>query len=83
MTKCLDCSEKRAPDVRWLLDVLSSLNSEHRYFKRGYTPDAPPTTDVLEKYNWMVSTGNVPDILEGLPIKLVTMRRNLVVNPVF
>jgi len=74
----LDCTEKRGPETPWLLVCLSTLHHEHRYFDRDYSPDPEPTTDVIERFNWMTHNDQLPDFLQGLPIRLAVARRNLV-----
>ena len=34
----LEISETHSPNIEWLIDVLSTLNPNHRYFERSYYP---------------------------------------------
>ena len=34
----LDITETYSPNIEWLIDVLSTLNPNHRYFDRSYYP---------------------------------------------
>ena len=38
-SKCLKTTAHRMPEQKWLLDVLSSLNPNHQFFKKNWMPD--------------------------------------------
>ena len=38
-SKCLKTTANRMPEQKWLLDVLSSLNPNHQFFKKNWMPD--------------------------------------------
>ena len=54
---------KHAPDVTWLLTVLSTLNPRHRYFLRSYKAPPKKTKKAIAKPQLKLP----PDFMKDLP----------------
>ena len=60
--------QQNAPDVRWLLAVLSTLNPKHRFFASDYEPPA--------QLYWSSSAEEMQvNLFQGLPKRLVQESR--------
>ena len=77
-TKCLKTNGSRMPEVKWLLDVLSSLNQHHQFFKKGYMPERQlePTHELKVAYLRQQMDLTLP-VFFDLPISLLIRRKSL------
>ena len=66
------------PELKWLLDVLSSLNQNHPFFKKGYMPERQqePTMELKMAYLRQQVDLTLP-VFFDLPLTLLIKRKSL------
>ena len=78
--KCLQTSANRGPTIRWLLDVLATIEPGHINFMKGFSHEKAPVMDkhlqLKVRYLKMLDDMTYP-VFAGLPLSLVLKRKSL------
>jgi hypothetical protein len=76
--KCLKTTPTRMPELRWLLEALSALNSNHHFFHKGWQPDrmVDPYLEIKIGYLRKQIDLTCP-LFKDLPFSLLIRRKSL------
>ena len=77
-TKYLVTTQTRMPEQKWLLEVLSTLNSDHRFFHKSWSPDRIMDPYLEVKMSYLRGQIDLTNpIFNDLPPMLLIRRKSL------
>ena len=68
----------RLPDLKWLLDCLSTLNPNHKFFAKSFNPNQKEDHALYKQYGQLIAHSILDDpFFKDLPIQLLISSKSL------